>query len=100
MTIEELRRLLAEATPGPWHIHKDNLEDLVCSPSGTLIAETQLRIPEDAALIVAAVNVLPALLAAVEAAHDWRNAYESNDPSNESFELMCAALDALSEVEL
>ena len=99
MTTEELRRLLSEATPGPWHINKDSLEDLVCSPSGTLIAETQLRIPDDAALIAAAVNALPALLAVVEAAHDWRNAYESNDPSDKAFEAMNAALDALSEVE-
>jgi hypothetical protein len=99
VTTEELRRLLDAATPGPWHIHKDNLEDLVCSPSGTLIAETQLRIPEDAALIIAAVNALPALLAVVEAAHDWRNAYESNDPSNDTFEAMNAALDALREAQ-
>ena len=53
----------------------------------------------NAALIAAAVNALPALLAVVEAAEHWRNAYESNDPSNESFELMCAALDALDKAK-
>jgi hypothetical protein len=91
MTTEELRRLLSEATPGPWHIGKDSLEDLVCSPSGALIAETGLRIPEDATLIAAAVNALPALLAVVEAAQEIDVSY--------SDARLLAALDALRDVQ-
>jgi hypothetical protein len=84
-TIAELRRLLAEATPGPWQAHAD------MSSSGKhrrswLAAEGKPRVadtasvnlhrphhlyPQDslnAALIAAAVNALPSLLSDLEAA--------------------------------
>jgi len=98
MTTEELRRMLAEATPGPWHTGSMGSCDRIYSQDGDLIAETWESTLEDAALITAAINALPALLAVAEAAHDWRNAYESNDPSDKAFEAMNAALDALREV--
>jgi len=107
MNTTELRRLLSQATPGPWEVLRDNPECHLLAvlmeeeedgetPSYVALADVETR--TNAALIAAAVNALPALIAAVEAAEHWRNAYESNDPSNESFELMCAALDALREV--
>jgi len=107
MNTTELRRMLAEATPGPWVSLAEEFNDYygVVSVAGSGVVEI-CREPEhderiaDMALIAATVNALPALLAVVEAAEHWRNAYESNDPSNESFELMCAALDALDKAKL
>ena len=69
--IEDIKRLLAEATPGPWALHNET-----CVSSGdTMTAQTCDDEPENtpqaeqnAALIVAAVNSLPALLADIEAA--------------------------------
>ena len=59
--------------------------------------------PTDLAALITEVRrlraQLPALLAVVDAAHDWRNAYESNDPSDKAFEAMNAALDALREAQ-
>jgi len=115
MTTEELRRLLQAATPGPWQAEfasshvggKSEITEWFVRRDGDDVAiAADIIDPHDdqpskanAALIAAAVNALPALLAVAEAAEHWRNAYESNDPSNESFELMCAALDALREAE-
>ena len=60
--IAELKRLLEKATPGPW-INKDGF---LCTedPSWCDIADCELD--EDAALIAAAVNALPRLIAEVE----------------------------------
>jgi hypothetical protein len=93
MTTEELRRLLQAATPGPWHTGNIELGDLIYSPSGTLIAETRLRIPEDAALIAAAVNALPALLDVVDAASSINIMYQ-----DKTLDAALDALDALREV--
>jgi hypothetical protein len=62
---DELRRLLAAATPGPW-----NADGLTLRP-GTVWNEhgndlARAWLPSDAALIVAAVNALPILLGALE----------------------------------
>jgi hypothetical protein len=65
--IERLRALLAEATPGPWHAHRQ--------PTGTpwwIESEDEHGVAdveraEDAALIAAAVNALAALLNVAEA---------------------------------
>ena len=115
MTTEELRRLLDAATPGPWHARdtddwKCPIAFYVSTIPGSGMQHDGQRGRRDVAyvaasdantdLIAAAVNALHALLAVVEAAHDWRNAYESNDPSNAAFEAMNAALDALREVRL
>ena len=77
-TTDRLRALLAEATPGPWDvddIHPDHCaqspwghKTVTFGPGSVALA---LMSPEDqptAALIVAAVNALPALLDVVEAA--------------------------------
>ena len=64
--IDDIKRLLAEATPGPWALHNET-----CVSSGdTMTAQTCDDEPENtpqaeqnAALIVAAVNALPDLLA-------------------------------------
>ena len=82
-TLDELERLINEATPGTWSITEDG--DIVCQQTVTEDGETyteSLSIAtgqtsqnwgyihwgklEDAALIVAAVNALPALLDEVE----------------------------------
>ena len=67
--INELKRLLAESTPGPWALHNET-----CVSSGdTMTAQTCDDEPENtpqaeqnAALIVASVNALPSMLADIE----------------------------------
>jgi hypothetical protein len=67
--IDDIKRLLAEATPGPWALHNET-----CVSSGdTMTAQTCDDEPENtpqaeqnAALIVAAVNALPDILADLE----------------------------------
>jgi hypothetical protein len=56
--IDALRALLRNASPPPWQ-HVDG-ETIVDSADGTSLVETTR--PDDAALIVAAVNALPHLL--------------------------------------
>jgi hypothetical protein len=82
-TLDELERLINEATPGTWSITEDG--DIVCQQTVTEDGETyteSLSIAtgqcsqnwgyihwgklEDAALIVAAINALPGLLDRVE----------------------------------
>jgi hypothetical protein len=68
--IAELRRLMAEATPGPWRF-RASFRDCVVHPAndGRTIAQATACFDNDranAALIAAAVNALPALLDAVE----------------------------------
>ena len=82
MNTKELRRLLEEATPGPWVSFADEPDPLYCVASvGTGPGVVEIcREPEhderiaDMALITAAVNALPDLLAIVETALDWRQA--------------------------
>ena len=52
--MEDLKKLLAAATPGPWTHASDKL------------AAGNIKAPDNAALIVAAVNALPELLARLE----------------------------------
>jgi hypothetical protein len=54
ITLDELEKLLAAATPGPWTHASDKL------------AAGNIKAPDNAALIVAAVNALPELLARVK----------------------------------
>lgn len=70
---DELRRLLAKATPGPWVYMGDAYAfegAIVTSVDGTRICDTPESDdrPADMALIVTAVNSLPGLLGALEAA--------------------------------
>ena len=51
MNIDDLKKLLAAAAPGPWTHASDKL------------AAGNIKAPDNAALIVAAVNALPELLA-------------------------------------
>jgi hypothetical protein len=69
---EELEKLLAAATPGPWEVSeriKDWRPQVVSTEHGPICT---MHIPEigdadpNAALIVAAVNALPGLLAKLE----------------------------------
>jgi NADPH-dependent ferric siderophore reductase len=83
MNIDDLKKLLAAATPGPWHVGHNELGDpqgpmsiwpdtsmvgaviARCGPQG--MSQGWFEQPaKDAALIVAAVNALPELLAMAE----------------------------------
>jgi hypothetical protein len=66
--IAELRRLLADATPGPWEIDDDGLDRGIWGRSGSVVVATQIEDGQDAALIAAAVSALPELLDAAERA--------------------------------
>lgn len=92
MTLPELRALLSRATPGPWRTQE-------CSAGGLILLrdcryQTHLQVvPEaDAALIAAAVNALPALLDAVEAAQRLLDDVKQRHPGEE---LRCPYMQAL-----
>ena len=77
--LEELRRVLAAATPGPWSVVTEEESLLVVQPGAdTYICDVGTRfIPDsqaDAALIAAAVNAAPALLAVADAARELEEA--------------------------
>ena len=113
----DLRALLAAATPGPWAVdHGDNdppdqweFAPLVAgTPFCDWTRETEMGLSEsDAALIVAAVNALPALLDVAAAAREMTDWFEDPTPRTEpaAFALLKsraaalrAALDRLDEV--
>jgi hypothetical protein len=81
MASDELRRLLAEATPGPWRTFDmpwGTTGGTATAIKGRDDEQVCLAVPTDAALIVAAVNALPGLLderealrEAAEEAHVW-----------------------------
>ena len=122
MTTEELRRLLDAATPGPWDARAT--DDWKCQTAfyvstipGSGMQHDGQRGRRDVAyvaasdantdLIAAAVNALPALLAVVEAAEEWREALWNDDDNltqkrkaNEALGAMHVALDALREAQL
>ena len=82
--LADLRKLLAEATPGSWQSMEawERLE-----------GENRLILsPENVALIVAAVNALPALLDVVEAA---REVVDTKWVHDDDVRGLRAALDAL-----
>ena len=67
---DELRELLAKATPGPWErLTVEGLKDHVGRP--------RLDETDDAALIVAAINALPALLDVVDTLADIVGRFEN-----------------------
>ena len=81
MTTADLRRLLADATPGPW-VHPDPSWDSVWVTTDRCIYASH-DAPEarfDAALIVAAVNALPGLLDRLEAADRLATAARDASP--------------------
>ena len=73
--IEELRALLAKATPGPWRVRDGNPSRVDTVESGWPIADVGFN-HGDAAMIAAMRVALPALLDVVEAAHAWSECVE------------------------
>jgi len=82
--LDELRRLLADATPGPWHdTYEHYVSDELAGPDGKslLHARSNSDDPEpcfrhtpDAQLVIAMRNAMPALLAEAEAGRKLREA--------------------------
>ena len=67
--LERLKELAQQATPGPWEVNPGGAEewwysDTIVNPGGSLASCTE----GNAALIVTAINALPALIAVAEAA--------------------------------
>ncbi len=65
MTVQDLRDLLNQASALPWTFHAHSWHEQIESADDEHVAG-KIR-PDDAALIVAAVNALPTLLDATEA---------------------------------
>ena len=87
--LAELERLLAEATPGPWQADEATQTGqratvafpvVLSESTGEILLECDWGGDTDAALIVAAVNALPALLA-------------ERERLQERYEAVCWALD-------
>lgn len=76
--IKDLRKMLAEATPGPWK-NNDGCVHFTDSRYGYDVAECDDD--DDAALIAATVNALPALLDAAEAWRDYLSAQRTIEES-------------------
>jgi hypothetical protein len=76
--IERLRRMIAEATPGPLRVGAGGYS-VECDAEGWLFDVYSMKCGEDAALIAAAVNALPALLDAAEAWRDYLSAQRTID---------------------
>jgi cell division protein ZapA (FtsZ GTPase activity inhibitor) len=68
---DELEKLLAAATPGPWTHASDKL------------AAGNIKAPDNAALIVAAVNALPELLAMVKRLEEALTFYAARENYND-----------------
>ena len=84
-TTDRLRALLAEATPGPWQAtEKRGKRDGYVRSGDRTLADMRLRNGEaDAALIVAAVNALPALLDVADAARRFVAMQDADDVTDE-----------------
>ena len=81
--IEKLRALLEAATKGPWEVDGDANGDTWGRSGSIFVGHNESK--DDAALIVAAVNALPALLDVCEAAAELRIAYNGDDAELEMF---------------
>ena len=80
INIPELRKLLADATPGPWKAwqSRTNGKKYVSTLTDLGLAQiNKLASPDDGALIAAAVNALPALLDAAEREQRLREALQA-----------------------
>lgn len=115
--LDRLKKIIAQATPGPWAVNQDGAEEWWYSDTilgeggagGALASCTE----GNAELIVTAINALPALLEVAEAAkasRDWINAGKMTkcymgDKSIDAYELIViekrldAALAKLTEAE-
>jgi hypothetical protein len=100
MTSDELRRLLAEATPGPWRYPVSGA--ISCPPrpiTGANVVADWNGTSEDAALIVAAVKALPGLLDVVDAAR-WLVAMpDAIEPHSTHWEDIADLRDALARLD-
>lgn len=96
--ISKLRDLLAAATPGPWKPDYGTVTSAVGDIIGADISygTPMLELdPANAALICAAVNALPELLAIAEAAGDYVDAERTkNRYSAAQYHALLAAFDA------
>jgi hypothetical protein len=108
-----LRKLLAGATPRPWAARAGITRTAIAAPTldrpfgGTVAYLTYRSREADAALIVAAVNALPALLDALDATgralamlerphkHDWRPDLVTCGIEQDAAGILRAALDKL-----
>jgi hypothetical protein len=73
MKIDELERLLAEASPGPWEAKRDYSKDWLIAGHGKILVDSMDSGPHgerDIRLIAAARNALPALLRVARAARE------------------------------
>jgi len=73
--LDELKRLLAEATPGPWEARRGDYT-LGCVTNAADAPIFSYTRPEDAALIAAAVNALPGLIGHLETAVEQIREYQ------------------------
>lgn len=114
--VVRLRELLAKATPGPWALHKHSPTTVLASDgysatnTGSNLFDANARNQANAALMVGAVNALPALLALAEAVSkiraladewgDWNNdryyeivmaGCDESDMAGSVFKRQCAA---------
>ena len=98
----ELRRLLSEGTPGPWAAGAETVQDsdhcAVASCWLTHEGDHKDRSEQNARLIVAAINALPALLDVVEAAERW-TAMTADTGTEEAIEIVHAMQDAMARLE-
>lgn len=111
MSLDELRRLHEQATPPPWdedvRDYYDGMELCARAVFGPLgrIADMANNAPigtpqgkrtdADLAIVPAARNALPALLALADAARAWRDAVQRGEGIAAAMVALIAALDAL-----
>jgi len=111
-TVERLRELLGKASAGPWYLeHAATVDGLTRIDDGLQHGMYAIECEaHDAALIVEAINALPALLAVVEAleevrsmAHSHVSSYNRNGPewtSDQGTELYSASFVVESHAEI
>jgi hypothetical protein len=85
-TIAELKRLMAQATPGPWSVRGKSVEAVDNGMMGTICQKWDSHTIPDATqdtnmeLIVAAFNSLPALLADIDMLREALQAISQRHP--------------------
>ena len=92
--LDRLKKIIAQATPGPWAVNQDGAEEWWYSDTilgeggagGALASCTE----GNAELIVTAINALPALIAVAEAAVKYRDA--EYKVTSKAYKNLCAAL--------
>jgi hypothetical protein len=111
MTLTELARLEAQATPGPWKtapvhwgecgihaLHGDGTNRCNGEPVTFVVPVSKLTF-DDAALIAAMRNHLPALLAVAKAAQEFVAVQSTAEVDWEAYVALRAALDALEQTK-